>query len=210
MPWGAYMCVSFYVSRSKLAEVCVFYTWLYTEPMHVHFPAYDIYACLHGTCMPAWDLHACVSECRCVWVGMVWIHMCMSACLTGVCECLHIHIVQDRACENILHMRTREHICINGQYCAYVYAQLLSCVWLFVTPWTVTRQASLSMEFSMDRNIRVGCHFLLQGIFPTLGLNLRILQLLCGQPDSLPLSHMGSLENILCWPKPSFRFFHTI
>ena len=27
-------------------------------------------------------------------------------------------------------------------------AQLLSSVWLFVTPWTVTQQASLSMEFS--------------------------------------------------------------
>ena len=26
--------------------------------------------------------------------------------------------------------------------------KLLSCVWLFVTPWTVARQAPLSMEFS--------------------------------------------------------------
>ena len=35
----------------------------------------------------------------------------------------------------------------------YIYththcAQALSCVWLFVTPWTVAHQASLSMEFS--------------------------------------------------------------
>ena len=40
--------------------------------------------------------------------------------------------------------------------CVYVYVKgcvcvcvcALSCVWLFVTPWTVARQAPLSMEFS--------------------------------------------------------------
>ena len=32
---------------------------------------------------------------------------------------------------------------------------------IFVTPWTVTHQAPLSMEFS---NTGMGCHFLLQGI----------------------------------------------
>ena len=35
----------------------------------------------------------------------------------------------------------------------------------------------------------VGCHFLLQGIFPTRGSNPRLLH---GQVDSLPLSHLGS------------------
>ena len=35
----------------------------------------------------------------------------------------------------------------------------------------------------------VGCHFLLQGIFPTQGLNLHLLH---WQADSLPLSHQGS------------------
>ena len=33
-----------------------------------------------------------------------------------------------------------------------VYAQSLSCVWLFVTPWTVASQVSLSMEFSRKEN----------------------------------------------------------
>ena len=47
----------------------------------------------------------------------------------------------------------------------------LSCVWLFATPWTVAYQAPLSMRFSMDNSTGVGCHFLLQGIFPTQGLN---------------------------------------
>ena len=45
------------------------------------------------------------------------------------------------------------------------------------------------------KNIGVGCHFLLQGIFPTQGSNLRLLCLLHWQACSLPLSHLG-LQNI--------------
>ena len=58
--------------------------------------------------------------------------------------------------------------------CMTLYACLLSCftcVRLFATLWTVARQAPLSMGFSRQ-DTRVGCHFLLQGIFPTQGLNL--------------------------------------
>ena len=40
------------------------------------------------------------------------------------------------------------------------------------------------------KNTGVGCHFLLQGIFPTQGLNLRLLH---WQADSLPLSHLGKM-----------------
>ena len=42
----------------------------------------------------------------------------------------------------------------------------LSCVRLFVTPWTVVLQAPLSVGFSRQ-NTGVGCHSLPQGIFPT-------------------------------------------
>ena len=42
------------------------------------------------------------------------------------------------------------------------------------------------------KNTGVGCHFLLQGIFPTQGLNLGLLHLLHWQVDSLPLYHLGS------------------
>ena len=42
------------------------------------------------------------------------------------------------------------------------------------------------------KNTRVGCHFLLQGIFLTQGLNLYLLCLLHWQADSLPLRHLGS------------------
>ena len=46
----------------------------------------------------------------------------------------------------------------------------LSRVRLFATPWTVAYQTPQSMGFS-GKNTRVGCRFLLQGIFPTQGLN---------------------------------------
>ena len=39
--------------------------------------------------------------------------------------------------------------------------------------------------------IGMGCHFLLQGIFPTQGLNLHLLHLLHWQVDSLPLTPSG-------------------
>ena len=67
--------------------------------------------------------------------------------------------------------------------CVCVHA--LSRVWLFVTPRTVARQAPLSLGFS-GKNIGVGCHILLQGIFATQGLNLNPLCLLLWQGDSLP------------------------
>ena len=42
-----------------------------------------------------------------------------------------------------------------------------------------------------SKNTGIGCHFLLQGIFPTQGLNLWFLCLLYWQADSLPLSPPG-------------------
>ena len=56
------------------------------------------------------------------------------------------------------------------------------------TLWTVAHQAPLSMEFSRQ-DYWSGCHFLLQEIFLTQGLNLCFLH---WQVDSLPLSHQGS------------------
>ena len=60
----------------------------------------------------------------------------------------------------------------------------------FVTLWTVAHQAPLSMRLS-SKNTGVDCHALFQGIFPTQGLNLRLLCLLHWQSDSLPLVHLG-------------------
>ena len=60
---------------------------------------------------------------------------------------------------------------------------LMPCV------WTVALQPLLSME-SFSKNTGVGCHFLLQEIFPTQGSNPHLLRLLHWQADSLPLSHL--------------------
>ena len=52
----------------------------------------------------------------------------------------------------------------------HMCACVLSSVRLFVTPWKTVHQAPLSMGFS-SQNTGVGCHFVLQGIFPTQGSN---------------------------------------
>ena len=67
-----------------------------------------------------------------------------------------------------------------------VCARSLSGVQLFVTPWTVTCQAPLSMD-SSSKNTGVGCHFLLQGIFLIKGSNPRLLY---WQEGSLALRHL--------------------
>ena len=59
-----------------------------------------------------------------------------------------------------------------------VVVSSLNHVWLFVIPWTVTRQIPLSLEFS-TKNTGVGFHFLLRGFFPTQGWNLCFLHCLC-------------------------------
>ena len=78
-------------------------------------------------------------------------------------------------------------------------AKSLSHVQLFVTLWTVALQAPLSMGFSR-KNTEVGCHALLQGIFPTQGLNPYLIHL-HWQVDSLPLAPPG---------KPQYSLFNTI
>ena len=57
--------------------------------------------------------------------------------------------------------------------------------------WTVVDHSPLSMEFSRQEYWK-DRHFLLQGIFPTQGLNLCLLHLLHWQVNSLPLHHLGS------------------
>ena len=59
-----------------------------------------------------------------------------------------------------------------------------------MTPQTVACQVPLSMGFS-SKTTGVGCHFLLQGIFLTQGLNPHLLCLLHRQADSFPLAPPG-------------------
>ena len=64
----------------------------------------------------------------------------------------------------------------------------LSHVQLLVTPWTLVYQVPPSVGFS-GKNTGVGCHFLLQEIVSTQGLNLGLLH--CRQ-TLYCLSHQGS------------------
>ena len=70
-----------------------------------------------------------------------------------------------------------------------VKVKSLSRVRLFVTPWTVAYQLLHPWNFP-DKSTGVGCHFLLQGIFPTQGSNSGLLH--CRQ-TLYHLSHKGKL-----------------
>ena len=74
---------------------------------------------------------------------------------------------------------------------------VLSLVWHFVTPWTVSCQASLSTEFSRHKNTGVRGHFLFQVIFPTQGSNPYLLSLLHWQMGSLSLVSRSILSQII-------------
>ena len=60
---------------------------------------------------------------------------------------------------------------------------------------------------SPDKDTEMGCHFLLQGIFPTQGSNLC---LLLWQADSLLLSQLGSPENYVNEHKILIKFSKAI
>ena len=66
----------------------------------------------------------------------------------------------------------------------------VSRVWLFVTLWTVAARLLCPWD-SPGKNTGVGCHALLQGIFPTQGSNHYFLCLLHWQAGSLPLAPPG-------------------
>ena len=68
---------------------------------------------------------------------------------------------------------------------------VLSHVWLFATPWTVTHLAPLSTGFPRQEYWS-GLPFPSLGIFSTQGLNPGAPAL---QEDSLPLSHLGSPDH---------------
>ena len=70
-----------------------------------------------------------------------------------------------------------------------VCAQLFASVQFFATPWTVTHRV-LCLWDSPGKNTGVGCHSLLQGLFPTQQLNPCLLRLLLWWVDSLPLNNL--------------------
>ena len=94
---------------------------------------------------------------------------------------------------------------------AYVVLSCFSCVQLFATLWTVACQALLSMA-SPGNNTGVGCHALLQGIFPTQRSNPCLLCLLHWQVGSLPLEALKSTLSEVNVATPTFldQYWHDI
>ena len=72
-----------------------------------------------------------------------------------------------------------------------VHTQSLSHVRLFATPWTVACRLLCPWNFA-GKITGVGCHFLLQGIFLTQGLNPCLLCLLHWQVDFFTTAPLGS------------------
>jgi len=70
--------------------------------------------------------------------------------------------------------------------------QLLSCVQLFATPWTIPTRILCPWN-SPGKNTGVGSHSFLQGIFPTLGLNLGLPYF---RQIFYHLSHQGSPDKL--------------
>ena len=73
-----------------------------------------------------------------------------------------------------------------------MHTSLFSRVGLSATLWTIAPQAPLSMGFPRQEYWSGGCHFLLQGAFPTQGLNPHLLHLLHWQAGSVPLVPLKS------------------
>ena len=69
---------------------------------------------------------------------------------------------------------------------------MLSCVQLFVTPWTVAYQAPPVHGILQARILEWVAISFSRGIVPTQGSNPCLLCLLLWQADSLPLCHLGS------------------
>ena len=89
------------------------------------------------------------------------------------------------------------------------YAQLLSHVQLFGTPWTAACQAPLSMGNLQARILELGCYALLQGIFPSQGSNpglplCRQILYLPSEPPGKPMlvSAVQQSESTICMHLP--------
>ena len=94
------------------------------------------------------------------------------------------------------------HFCFCLFFCLYVWAKLLQSCWALCDHMDGNPPGSSAHGNSPGKNIGVGCLALLQGIFPTQGLNLHLLWLLhCGWI----LYHWASREALFhLWELPSF------
>ena len=85
--------------------------------------------------------------------------------------------------------------------------KLLNHVRLFETPWTVAHQAAHPWNCP-GKSTGVGCHFLLQRIFPTQGLNSYLCHSLHWQVRSWPLAPPGKpfYTTVVLWLSCNWLF----
>ena len=117
------------------------------------------------TRVPALCVRACVRVCACAHVCCVHAHAyvsrvctCACACMcvrvrACVCVCMHVCV-----CAHVLYMRTCARACVRVRMCVHACARASMHVCVCVhalthmsdsaTPWTVPRQAPLSMNIS--------------------------------------------------------------
>ena len=92
--------------------------------------------------------------------------------------------------------------------CLKVKVKLLSCVRLFVTPWTIR---FLHPWDSPGKNTGVGCHFLLQGSLPNPGIKPKSPAL---RADALTTEPPGNIKSMKIihdtWNSVKFHFMYLL
>ena len=96
--------------------------------------------------------------------------------------------------------------CARACICVHRHTHMLSCVWLFATPWTARLLCAWNFP---SKNTGECCHFLLQRIFLTQGSNPHLLH---RQEDSLPLESPGKprKREYLCVNRTATTTDHTL
>ena len=128
-----------------------------------------------GCCRPGW-VGGQLSQRECLSCSSrrheVWVHLWSPVQAETVIKPTRISAGKSRLCH-------KDCCCLVTQLC------LILCA-----PWNIAHQVRFLCLWDFPgKNTGVGCHFLLQGIFPTQGSNPCLLD--C-QADSLPLSHLRS------------------
>ena len=126
-----------------------------------------------------------------------WVHFPVLSCRS----LLVIYFIHTTGYKILGHSRTHPNCPgqIENSTCVCVCVCVLSHfspVWLFATPWTEPSRLLRPWD-SPGKNTGVGCHFLLQGIFLTQGLNLSLLHVLhCRW--IFTLNHLKPENSMLC------------
>ena len=102
---------------------------------------------------------------------------------------LHLCLLEMTCCESLFQPKWWHFfLSCYPSVCRHMLSVVSDSLW----PYRLEPTKLLCPWGSPGKNTRVGCHFLLQGIFPTPELNLRLMHLLHWKADFLLLSHQGS------------------